>query len=122
MMASHVSEIAKRQNDGEREDHQLEHDVVEPVTRKRRVGTFHDAPALPAALASGFSIVVLASHSPASGTVLRRWSVKPRLRKKSCALSLTSAVSLAAPRAAASFSSASISIEPTPCPTTAGCT
>src|SRR5215468_4049510 len=121
MMASQVSEISQRKGGGDRDDHQLERDVVDPVAWKRRVGTLHDAPALPA-LTSAFSIVVLASHSPSSGTVLRRWSENPRLRKKSCALSLTSAVSFTAPRAVASFSSASTSIEPTPCPTTAGCT
>src|SRR5262245_66055370 len=121
MGASQVSEISQSEGGGDREDHQLERDVVDPVAREWRVGTFHDSPALPA-LTSGFSIVVLASHSPASGTVLRRWSENPRLRKKPCALSLTSAVSFAAPRAAASFSSASTSIEPTPWPTTAGCT
>src|SRR5262245_15307872 len=121
MVASQISEISQRQPGGDREDHQLECDVIDPVARKRRVGSTHDASALPA-LTSGFSIVVLASHSPASGTVLRRWSEKPRLRKKSCALSLTSAVSFTAPRAPASFSSASTSIEPTPWPTTAGCT
>ena len=42
--------------------------------------------------------------------------------KKSCALSLTSAVRRFAPRAAASFASASTSIVPAPCPATAGWT
>src|SRR5262249_20750539 len=70
--------------------------------------------------ASCFSMVVLASHSPPSGTVLRCCGTNPRFLKKSCALSLTSAVSRRAPRAPASFSSASTIIEPTPWPAALG--
>src|ERR1700754_4671863 len=98
MTASPISEISERKRERGQDDHQLKRNVIAPVTRERRVRTFHDAPPLAGPLtfalaARGFSMVVLASHSPPSGTVLRRWSMKPRLRKKSCALSLTSAVS-----------------------------
>src|ERR1051325_4106101 len=79
---------------------------------------FHAAAPL---AASFFSIVVLASHSPPSCTVLRCVAMNPRFLKKSCAVSLTSAVSRFAPRAPASFSSASTSIAPAPCPVAAGC-
>src|ERR1700724_149868 len=50
-------------------DHRVFQDqIIEPVARERRVGTFHGA--LPFA-ASDLVIVVLASHSPARNTVLR---------------------------------------------------
>src|SRR5712691_6012248 len=101
-------------------DHRVfEHDVVEPVLRERRIGLGHRAPAF---AASGFSMVVFASHSSPTGTELRCCGTKPRCRKNSCALSLTSAVNRRAPREPASFSSASISMVPTPWPAAAGCT
>jgi hypothetical protein len=51
------------------------------------------AHAAPCVAASVLSMVVLASHSPPRSTVLRCCAEKPRFLKKSCALSLTSAVS-----------------------------
>src|SRR5262249_6252585 len=67
-------------------------------------------------------MVVLASHSSPHGIELRCWATKPRCEKNGCAVSLTSADSFLAPRAPASFSSASISEVATPCPTASGWT
>src|SRR6476619_7733205 len=53
-------------------DHPIfEHDVVEPLTRKRCVGLGHDASRL---AASCLCSVVLASHSSPTETVLRCWA------------------------------------------------
>src|SRR5215831_1652996 len=94
-------------------------DVIEPIPRERRLGLLHRTASF---APSGFSIVVLASHSPPQRIELRCCGTNPRRRKNSCALSLTSALNRRAPRAAASLSSASTSIVPTPCPAPAGCT
>jgi hypothetical protein len=73
-------------------DHRVfEHQIVEPVALERHVVAFHDALPLAAAVtASGFTIVVLASHSPPSVTVLRVLATKPRRSKKPRAVSLAS--------------------------------
>src|SRR5208282_551915 len=94
--------------------------IIEPMALEWHVATFHHA--LPLAAASGLAIVVLASHSPASDMVLRVFPTKPRFSKKPRALSLASTSSSLLPRAAASFSSASHSMVPAPCPAAAGCT
>src|SRR6201993_4099649 len=109
----------ERYDDG-RGDHRVFQDqIIEPVSRKWRIGTFHDG--LPRST-SGLVMVVLASHSSPSGTVLRLCAENPRFAKKPRAASLASTVISLAPRAAASFSSASHSIAPAPCPAAAGCT
>src|SRR6188474_3144796 len=115
-MASPEAEILERERNRACDQHDLEHDVIEPMTRKRRVGPVHHS----FSFAVFFSIVVFASHSPPRRTVLRCCAAKPRFLKKSCAVSLTSAVRRFAPRARLSFSSASTSRVPTPCPATAG--
>src|SRR2546423_7670593 len=102
-----------------RDDGIFEDDVIKPMSGKRCFRLGHGAASFATRV---LAMVVLASHSLPRATVLRRWGTKPRRLKKSCALSLTSAVKLLAPRAAASFSSASINIPPTPCPAAAGCT
>src|ERR1041385_6780528 len=117
-MASPESEILQRNGDGGGDQHDLENDVIEPVTGKRRIGSLHHTFSLP----SFFSIVVLVSHSPPRRTVLRCCASKPWRVKKSCAVSLTSAFRRLAPRAAASFSSAPTSMVPAPCPAIAGST
>src|SRR5436309_12537818 len=91
----------------------FEQDVVEPVAGERGFRLRHCDCSL---ATSCFSMVVLASHSPPSWTVLRCCGTKPRCLKKSCPLSLTSAIRRRAPRPAASFSRASLSSEPTPFP------
>src|ERR1700733_10480516 len=113
MISTAIEPEAGIERDGDRRrDHRVfEDQIVEPVERERRIRTFHDA--LPFA-ASGFVIVVLASHSPASNTVLRVRGTKPRFSKNPRALSLASTVSSLLPRAAASFSSASHSMAPAP--------
>src|ERR1700688_1392602 len=58
----------KRHGDRGRDHRVFQDQIIEPVARERRVGTFHGA--LPFA-ASGLVMVVLASHSPARNTVLR---------------------------------------------------
>src|SRR6202008_4204319 len=58
-------------------------------------------------LTSVFCIVVLASHSPFTVTLLRCRATYPRFLKNSKALSLASTETLLAPRAPASFSKAS---------------
>src|SRR5215475_13837512 len=83
-----------------RADHRVfEHQIIEPVSRKRRVCAFHDG--LPPAT-SGLVMVVLASHSPPTETVLRLCAENPRFSKKPRAASLASTVISLAPRAAAS--------------------
>src|ERR1700704_2889153 len=112
--------IVQHQRDRHDNGHDREDDVMPLETWGRHFGlVFHGVRSL---AASFFSVVVLASHSSPSGMVLRCCGTNPRRLKKSSALSLTSAVNRAAPREAASFSSASISMEPTPCPAAAGCT
>src|ERR1700747_3453111 len=109
----------ERYDDG-RGDHRVFQDqIVEPVSRKWRLGAFHDGLPRPT---SGLVMVVLASHSSPSDTVLRLCGENPRFSKKPRAASLASTVISLAPRAAASFSSASHSIAPAPCPAAAGWT
>src|SRR5271154_5854433 len=109
--------------DGERDHRVFEDEIIEPVPLERHVIAFHGSfPLSGTAAASGFVSVVLASHSPASDTVLRVLATKPRFSKKPRAVSLASTLSSLAPRAAASVSSASSSIAPAPCPAAAGCT
>src|SRR6516164_4069444 len=93
--------------------------IVDPVLRKRRLRAFHDGLPRPV---RGLVMVVLASHSSPSETVLRLCAENPRFSKKPRAASLASTVSSLVPRAAASFSSASHSIAPAPCLAAAGCT
>src|SRR6476620_11301878 len=110
--------VVQRQRDGYDDGHDQEDDMVPLEARGRHFGlVFHGVRSL---AASFFSIVVLASHSSPSGTVLRCCGTNPRRLKNSSALSLTSAVNRGAPREAASFSRASINMEPTPCPAAAG--
>src|SRR5260370_40160709 len=71
--------------------------IIEPVARKRRVGTIHGALSF---AVSGLVIVVLASHSPARNTVLRGLAVYPRFSKKPRAVSLASTATSFAPPAA----------------------
>src|SRR5690349_16157867 len=105
-------------HDHRRADHRVfEDQIIKPVSRKRRIWAFHDG--LPRAT-SGLVMVVLAIHSPPSETVLRLCAAKPRFSKKARAASLASTVISLAPRAAASFSNASHSIAPAPCPEAAG--
>src|SRR5882762_5645614 len=96
MAASPEPEILQRNGDSGGDQRDLEDDVIEPVTRKRRIRSFHHT----FSLASFFSIVVLVSHSPPRRTVLRCCASKPWRVKKSCAVSLTSAFRRVAPRAA----------------------
>src|SRR5215468_5720588 len=117
-MGSPQLEVFRRQRRRGGDDRDLKHDVVEPVAGKRRFGTAHGL--LPVAADNVFWTVVLVSHSSSRGTELRCCGTKPRCVKKPSAVSLASAVSLVAPRAAASFSSASQSCAPMPCPATAG--
>src|SRR6476620_4633898 len=110
--------IVQRQCDRHDDSYDREDDMMPLEARGRHFRlVFHGVRSL---AASFFSIVVVASHSSPSGTVLRCCGTNPRRLKKSSALSLTSAVRRGAPRPEASFSSASISIEPTPCPAPAG--
>src|SRR6202043_3527136 len=104
--------------EGGGDDRDFEDDVIKPVPRERRFRMFHDL--LLVAADNCFSTVVVASHSPWRGTVLRRCATKPRCSKKPSAVSLASAEIFAAPRAAASFSSASHSVAATRSPATAG--
>src|SRR6516225_1106330 len=103
-----------------RSDHRVFQDqIIEPVSRKWRLRAFHDGLPRPV---RGLVMVVLASHSSPSDTVLRLCAENPRFSKKPRAASLASTVISLAPRAAASFSSASHSIAPAPCPAAVGCT
>src|ERR1700727_1556916 len=111
--------IVGRQRHRDHDGDERNHDVVGAHAEKCRVLLGHAG--LPVA-ASGFTIVVLASHSPARNTVLRLLAIYPRFSKKPLAVSLASTATSLAPRAAASFSSASQSMEPAPCPAAAGCT
>src|SRR6187200_2386984 len=77
-------------------------------------------PAPGIALPSGFSMVVLASHSSPRCTVFRLCGAYPRALKKDSAVSLAATESFFAPRAPASFSSASTSIVAAPSPIAAG--
>src|SRR4051795_12507387 len=103
MTASPESEIFQRQRDGGGENHVFEHDVIAPVAREWRVGTFHGVPSL---AASFFFIVVLLSHSLPTETLLRCSGLKPLRSKNSRALSLASTDRCEAPRDAESFSTA----------------
>src|SRR6516164_9474867 len=103
----------ERNHDRRRDHRVFQDDVIEPMTLERQIVAFHCS--LPgAAAASDFTMVLLASHSPPSATVLRVFATKPRRSKKPRALSLASAESSLVPRAAASFSSASHSIAAAP--------
>src|SRR5579872_3371894 len=114
-------EGVERDEDRRRNHPVFENQIIEPVTLERQVVALHCS--LPfAATASGLTMVVLASHSPPSATVLRVFATKPRRSKKLRAVSLASTLNSRAPRAAASFSSASQSMTPAPCPAAAGCT
>src|SRR5215469_11409243 len=101
------------------DDRVFEDQVIQPVSRKRRIRTFHDSLPRPT---SGLVMVVLASHSPPTDTVLRLCGANPRFSKKPRAASLVSTLISLAPRAPASFSSASHNMAPAPCPDAAGWT
>src|SRR5262249_16126395 len=123
--AGHASPevIVEHQRDRDQYRDDRDHEVVALEAGGGFLGFAHCGRSLAAGFAAScFSIVVLASHSLPSGTELRCCGTKPRRLKKPSALSLTSAESLPAPRAVASFSSASISMLPTPCLAAAGCT
>src|ERR1700734_1590439 len=109
----------ERDHDGGGQHRVFQDQIIDPMAVKRRFGFFHDVLSL---APSGFFSVVLASHSPATVTVLRLCASKPRFSKKPRAVSLASAVSSFAPRAVASFSSASQRRAAAPCPVAAGCT
>ena len=102
--SSQKSEQIEGNRGGDHQHHELQGDVIEPVTGKRRFRLFHASLLF---VSSFFSIVVLASHSSPRKTELRCWATNPRAWKKSLALSLASTVSFVAPRAPASFSTAS---------------
>src|SRR5580704_1962561 len=112
----------ERDGDCNRDHCVFQDEVVDNMPLKRQVVAFHcrlpgpprSSFGLPAA--SGLVIVVLASHSPASDTVLRVLATKPRRSKKPRAVSLASTLSCLLPRAVASFSSASHSMAPAPWP------
>src|SRR5262249_5145015 len=109
--------IVEHQRDGDHDRDHRDHDMVPLQAWEWCVRSFHCARSL---AASRFSMVVFASHSLPRGTLLRCFATKPRRLKKSCALSLTSAVNWAAPRDDASFASASMSMVPAPRPAAAG--
>src|SRR5262245_33392162 len=107
---SHVSPkiVVQHQGDGDHDGDGCGGDVVAlhrgiSILYSRRSPGSGAAPLA----ASFFFMVVLLSHSLPTDTLLRCSAVKPRRWKNSLALSLASTVSCAAPRAAASFSSAS---------------
>ncbi len=64
-----VEDVERKQNGGDQQA-VFEDDIIEPVTRKRGVGSFHWT--LP--LASCLCMVVLASHSSPTVTLLRCWA------------------------------------------------
>src|SRR5271170_5962055 len=112
----------KRDRDDGGDQCVFEHQIVEPMALERHVVAFHCSVPLAAGASNGFTIVVLASHSPPSATVLRVFGTKPRRSKKPRALSLASTLSSLVPRPAASLSKASHSMFPAPCPEAAGYT
>src|SRR3954447_11219084 len=98
------SEVFQRQRHSSGEHHVLQHDVIAPMARERRVGAFHRWSSL---AASFFFIVVLLSHSLPAETVLRCSAENPLRSKNSRAVSLASTERCGGPRALESFSTAS---------------
>src|SRR5262249_18859028 len=105
--------IVEHQRDGDHDRDDRDHEMVPLEARKRRARPVHCARSL---AASRFSMVVFASHSLPGGRLVLCFATNRRGLKKPGALSLPSAVSRPAPRAAAIFSSASMSMLPPPCP------
>src|SRR5260370_12785193 len=81
MMLTAIETIDGVERDDDRHaDHRIFQDqIIQPVSWKRRVRTFHEA--LPCSVSS-LVIVVLANHSPPSYIVLRPCPEYPRFSKK----------------------------------------